>query len=180
MGIHSCLFYETKKDLYEIIVPYFEEGFRKNEFCIWIIAEPLGILDIYQYAPAKAVLFQQQVADGKLKVMSAHDWYLDDGRLRTDKILSKWKVLTDPLSPQKFSGIRASGDMAWLDMRNWEECFEFEHSVDEFIKKKDITALCTYPSLKFKEAETFLLSTCHSIATKNKNGFLEYVLYGSK
>ncbi len=180
MGVHSCLFYETKKDLCEILIPFFEEGFRKHEFCIWIIAEPLSIADIRQYLRNKAELWEQYIAQEQLQVLNALEWYTDIGRLCMDKLSRKWVSIIEQAQARGFSGIRVCGDASWLDMRYWDEWLEYERSADELIKKRDITALCTYPLLKFKEAETFLLSTCHNVAAKNQHGCLEYTLYNSK
>jgi hypothetical protein len=33
-GTHFCLFYKTKEDLFDILVPYFKAGLESNEFCI--------------------------------------------------------------------------------------------------------------------------------------------------
>src|SRR5437763_15225844 len=41
-GTHFCHFYETKEDLLDILIPYFKMGLENNEFCIWVVAEPLG------------------------------------------------------------------------------------------------------------------------------------------
>src|SRR6266571_3078924 len=40
-GSHFCHFYETKQDLLDILVPYFKAGLEDNEFCLWVISEPL-------------------------------------------------------------------------------------------------------------------------------------------
>src|ERR1700739_4735187 len=41
-GTHLCHFFETKQDLLEILVPYFKAGLENNEFCIWIVSDPLS------------------------------------------------------------------------------------------------------------------------------------------
>ena len=41
-GTHLCQFYKTKDDLLETLVPYFSEGLRNNEYCMWVTSEPLG------------------------------------------------------------------------------------------------------------------------------------------
>ena len=40
-GTHVCLFYKTKQDLINILVPYFKAGLENNEFCMWITCDPL-------------------------------------------------------------------------------------------------------------------------------------------
>jgi hypothetical protein len=44
-GTHFCLFYETKHDLLDLVVPYFKAGLETKEFCLWVIAEPLTAED---------------------------------------------------------------------------------------------------------------------------------------
>src|SRR6266446_7122989 len=41
-GTHLCHFYETKEDLLDILIPYFKAGLENNEFCIWVVSDPLG------------------------------------------------------------------------------------------------------------------------------------------
>ena len=42
-GTHFCLFYQTKEDLIDILVPYFQAGLENNEFCMWITSAPLEV-----------------------------------------------------------------------------------------------------------------------------------------
>ncbi|KKK60362.1 hypothetical protein LCGC14_3025110, partial [marine sediment metagenome] len=41
-GTHFCLFYQTKEDLIDILVPYFKAGLENNEYCMWVTSEPLN------------------------------------------------------------------------------------------------------------------------------------------
>jgi signal transduction histidine kinase len=40
-GTHFCLFYETRADLLETLVTYCKAGLENQEFCLWVVAEPL-------------------------------------------------------------------------------------------------------------------------------------------
>ena len=42
-GAHFCLFYETKEDLLETLISYCKSGLEREEFCLWIVAEPFTI-----------------------------------------------------------------------------------------------------------------------------------------
>ena len=43
-GTHFCQFYQTKEDLMDILVPFFKAGLENNEFCIWVMSEPLEFM----------------------------------------------------------------------------------------------------------------------------------------
>ena len=45
-GTHVCLFYETKEDLIEVLVPYFKAGLQNNEFCVWVTCDPLNAEEV--------------------------------------------------------------------------------------------------------------------------------------
>ena len=38
-GAHFCLFYKTKQDFLDTIVPYFKAGLASNEYCLWILSK---------------------------------------------------------------------------------------------------------------------------------------------
>ena len=42
-GAHFCLFYETREDLLDTLIAYCKSGLGREEYCLWIVAEPLTI-----------------------------------------------------------------------------------------------------------------------------------------
>src|SRR5262245_47282166 len=38
---HFCHFYETRDDLLDPLLPYFKAGLESNEFCAWVVSEPV-------------------------------------------------------------------------------------------------------------------------------------------
>ena len=56
-GTHFCLFYETRADLLETLVSYCKAGLENQEFCLWVVAEPLAVEDARR-ALQRAVLNQ--------------------------------------------------------------------------------------------------------------------------
>ena len=62
-GEHFCLFYETKGDLLEAVVPYFKAGFDNNEFCMWAVSQPLTV------AEAGAAFFLMRHAPSAIRLI---------------------------------------------------------------------------------------------------------------
>jgi hypothetical protein len=54
-GTHFCHFYETKEDLVDILIPYFRAGLEANEFCLWIVFDPIGDEEAVQLLPFAVV-----------------------------------------------------------------------------------------------------------------------------
>ena len=66
-GAHFCQFYQTKQDLLDILVPYFQAGLENNEFCMWVTADNLTAAEARK-AMTKAVKdFSQYLKKDKLK-----------------------------------------------------------------------------------------------------------------
>ncbi len=53
-GSHFCQFYQTRKDLLDILVPYFKAGLENNELCVWVTPEGLDV-EVAKKALKKAV-----------------------------------------------------------------------------------------------------------------------------
>src|SRR5580700_3450483 len=78
-GAHFCLFYETKQDLLDTLISYCKSGLEKEEYCLWIVAEPLTI-DEARAALKNAVPdFDRYFADSRLEIVPARDWFLPGG-----------------------------------------------------------------------------------------------------
>jgi hypothetical protein len=46
-GTHFCSFYESKRDLLAMLVSYFKAGLENNDFCVWVVTEPLSERDAW-------------------------------------------------------------------------------------------------------------------------------------
>ena len=65
-GTHFCQFYETGQDLFEILVPYFQEGLKGNEFCMWVTSEPLQVDQAKVALQAAVPDLDQFIENGRL------------------------------------------------------------------------------------------------------------------
>ncbi len=40
-GTHFCMFYHSRNDLEDILIPYFRAGLENNELCMWVTSRPM-------------------------------------------------------------------------------------------------------------------------------------------
>src|SRR5437870_2454424 len=80
-GSHFSLFYETKEDLFETVVPYLKAGLTTNEYCMWVVSEPVTEHEareaLLQLLPARS----RHRAERRLEILSGRDWYRKGHRL---------------------------------------------------------------------------------------------------
>src|SRR5439155_209980 len=89
-GTHFCLFYETKDDLLGTLVPYCTAGLEAEEFCLWVVSEPVSV-DEAKHALRGAVSdLDRHLAEHSLEIASARDWYLQGGTFDLKRVIGGW------------------------------------------------------------------------------------------
>jgi hypothetical protein len=78
-GAHFCLFYETKEDLLDTVISYCKSGLESEEYCRWIVAEPLTIEEARDALKDTVPDLDRYLADSRLEIVSARDWFLQGG-----------------------------------------------------------------------------------------------------
>ncbi|MEM2144136.1 MAG: MEDS domain-containing protein [Candidatus Jordarchaeaceae archaeon] len=147
-GTHLCQFYETRKDLIEILVPYFAAGLRNNEYCMWVTAPPLDTEEAWSALQKSVPNFEQYIEKGQIEILRYTDWYLVDGEFDSDKVLEGWVEREKWALNHGFEGLRVSGNTMWLDRNLWKSFKDYEAEINEVIRNHRMIALCTYPLQK--------------------------------
>ena len=172
-GSHFCHLYDTKQDLIDILVPYFKAGLENNEFCIWVISDPVSE-DEARSALGRAVpTLDRHLAAGDIEFHSHSQWYLKSGVSDSAHIIDAWKEKLDQTLAKGYSGLRGNGNVTWLTERDWQHFAEYERTVDELIANQRMIVLCTYPLAVIDAAKLFDLARAHQFAIARRLGDLE-------
>jgi PAS domain S-box-containing protein len=143
-GTHLCQFYVSKQDLIDILVPYFAEGLRNNEYCMWITSLPLEVAEAKKALIAQVPNLDDYIKNGQLEIISYDNWYLVDSQFGSEKILQKWVEKGKTAIDCGFEGLRLSGNTFWVEHDLWGSFTEYEKAVNSVLKQHKIIALCTY------------------------------------
>ena len=143
-GTHLCQFYESKQDLIDILVPYFAQGLRSNEFCMWITSPPLEVAEAKQ-ALAKAVPnLDEYLSRGQIEIISYNNWYLLGGKFDSDRVLQGWVEKEQNAIKRGFEGLRLTGNTFWVERSLWKSFVDYEEAINNVIGEHKMLALCTY------------------------------------
>jgi PAS domain S-box-containing protein len=143
-GTHLCQFYESKQDLIDILVPYFAEGLRGNEFCMWVTSSPLEVEEARQALAKSVPNLDDYFRKEQIEIVSYSDWYLLGGKFDSDRVLQGWvKKETDALN-RGFEGLRLTGNTFWIERSLWQSFVDYEEAVNAVIGDHKMLALCTY------------------------------------
>ncbi|MGI6450793.1 MAG: MEDS domain-containing protein [Desulfitobacteriia bacterium] len=141
-GTHICGFYQTKKDLIDISIPFFRAGLENNEFCIWVVAEPLSTAEA-NYVLRNALPDFNTFAS-QIEILSPNEWYLKYGKFDRDKVLEAWTDKYAQILARGYEGLRVCGSTKWLHKRYWKTFMDYENKLEEIIGEYNIVCLCAY------------------------------------
>jgi signal transduction histidine kinase len=174
-GTHIGLFYQTKKDLIDILVPYFKAGLENNEFCMWITYKTITVQSA-KNALRKAVPdFDKYFKRGQIKIVPHTDWYLKNGVFNSQRILKLWTNRLNQALTEGYSGIRVSGNMGWLNRRIWKDFIGYENNINETIGRYRMIAICGYFIDKCETSEIIEVAGSHQFALVRRDGKWELI-----
>ncbi|HHV65014.1 MAG TPA: hypothetical protein GXX46_08090 [Peptococcaceae bacterium] len=141
-GTHICCFYQTKSDLIDIFIPFFRAGLENQEYCVWVVGEPISKAEATQ-ALKNAIpnfhAFAQQI-----EFISPNEWYLKYGIFDSGKVLETWLEKLAQIRSQGYEGLRVSGSAKWLNKRYWKAFMDYEDKLNRIIGINNIVCLCAY------------------------------------
>ncbi len=144
-GTHLCLFYDTKQDLVDILVPYFQAGLENNEFCIWVTSEPLGKKGAKKAMRQAVPNFAQYPGRGQIEFIPHTEWYLKRGAFNLQRVLNAWIDKLDQALDKGYEGMRVTGNESWLEEKIGGDFTSYEEAVNNVIGNYRMLAICAYP-----------------------------------
>ncbi len=169
-GSHFCLFYETRADLLETVVSYCKTGLENQEFCLWVVAEPLAVEDARRALKRAVPDFDQYLADQSIEIVAAREWYLQDGTFDLNRVIHGWNEKLASASDRGYAGVRVTGDTAWLEKKDWKDFCEYEESLNLAVANQRLAVLCTYPLAACGASEILDVVRTHQFAVTKRRG----------
>ena len=174
-GTHFCHFYETRDDLLETLLPFFKAGLEANEFCAWVVSEPLTEQEVWQALDRAVPGLDRYVSDQSIEVLKARDVYLAGGEINLHRIIDNWSAKLKRALSGGYQGIRVSGNTAWLEQKHWRDFMEYEMELNRGIGDQPMLVLCTYPLMTSGATEFLDVAGTHQFAVAKRRGRWEMV-----
>src|SRR6202045_2615328 len=89
-GTHFFMFYETKEDLLDTLVPYFKAGLETGELCIWAVSEPLTEKEARNALRKAVPEFGRYLADGSIEIFGGRRFYVSGDNLDLQRAMRTW------------------------------------------------------------------------------------------
>ena len=170
-GTHMCQFYKTKQDLTDILVPYFCNGLKNDEFCVWVTSDFLT-KDEATAAMQKAMPnFSEYLEKGQMEIFPYTDWYLKEGKFELKRVLNSWVEKHDKAINAGYIGMRVTGNPFWLSTKEeWSDFAEYEAEINNVIDDYKMLVLCTYSLDKCSSDEIIDVVANHKFGIVKRSG----------
>jgi C4-dicarboxylate-specific signal transduction histidine kinase len=169
-GAHFCLFYETREDLLDSLIAYCKSGLGREEYCLWIVAEPLTIEEATAALKAAVPDLDRHLADSRMEITSARDWFLQDGTFDGKRLTDAWYEKLARVSARGYAGMRVTGDTTWLSKKDWGHFCDYEDGLNEVIGNQSLAVLCTYPLATCGAPEILDVVRTHQFVLARRHG----------
>jgi len=143
-GAHFCLFYETKDDLLDALISYCKSGLENEEYCLWVVTEPLAIEEATAALKQAVPDFDSYLADDRVEIVSANDFFLQGGTFDRKRVAEALVAKLAGLSARGYAGVRLTGDTSWVTKKDWIPFCELEDGINQVIGDQRLAVLCTY------------------------------------
>ena len=167
-GAHICVFYETRKDLLDLAMCYFEIGLRSNEFCVWAISEPITETDARDALRGRVP--DLDLAAGQIEILQSSEWYLKGGRPDPKRITHGWSKKLEGALAKGYDGIRISGNAFWIATNHWKEFCDYERELDQSLAGQKMIVLCTYSLQASRAVDILDVARAHQCSITLRNG----------
>jgi signal transduction histidine kinase/PAS domain-containing protein len=144
-GTHMCQFYKTKQDLIDVLVPYFCDGLKNNESCVWVTSEFLDRQDVIEAMQKALPDFQSYLKKGQIEIFPYTEWYLKEGKFELQRVLKGWVEKHDKAIAAGYAELRVTGNPFWhSSSKDWKDFTEYEAQINKVIDNYKLLVLCTY------------------------------------
>jgi DNA-binding CsgD family transcriptional regulator len=174
-GTHICMFYESKSDLLDAAVSYFEAGLASNESCIWVVSDPITREDAKSSLRRSIPDFDRHFSDGRFELADGSKWYLKGGKFQLQRIISAWRTKLSAALERGSEGLRVSGNAFWSPENYWKEFCEYENALDRSLADHKMIVLCTYPLQTSRAVDILDVARAHQCTIARRNGNWEFL-----
>lgn len=174
-GTHGCLFYETKQDLLDTLIPFFRAGLEHGEACLWIVSEPLTLEEAGQALRQSVPELDRYLSEQSIELSACTGWCFAGGTDDLPRIIGLLKDKLAGAIARGHAGLRVSRNSGPLERPDFESIRDYEYELNNAIAGRPLMILCTYPIPEIGAAELLEATHAHPVCATVRKGDWEFI-----
>jgi hypothetical protein len=161
---HTCAFFRSREEEYEVLVPFITEGLAAGEKALHITDPALRADHIGRLAEAGVDTAAAQ-ATGQLQVLAWDEAYLRGGSFDCDAMLNLVEETLTHCYRTGFPRVRIIGHMEWSreNVPGVQELFEYEAKANDLLARHKQPGICVYDANQFDSRTMMEILRTHPI-----------------
>jgi signal transduction histidine kinase len=135
-----------------------------------VASEPLDEKEAKKAIRMAVPNFDSYLKRGQVEIVPYKEWYLQDGTFNGQRALNGWIYKLDQALARGYDGLRAMGNTAWLEKKDWKNFTEYEEKANNIISQYRIVAICAYSLDKCGASELVDIVSNHQLALIRRKG----------
>jgi hypothetical protein len=146
---HICAFFDSEREEYDCLLPYFQEGLDQGEQLV-SIRDATSHRDHLRRLEEGGLPVAGAMSDSRFKLMASEETYLKDECFEVERMFSMLKDALDD-GERRFGRVRTCGEMSWAvrHLTGTDQLMEYEARVNTLLPHHDCTLMCVYDVNKF-------------------------------
>jgi PAS domain S-box-containing protein len=174
-GTHGCLFYETKQDLLDTLIPFFKSGLEHRDACLWVVSEPLTMDEAAQALRQSIPDLDRYLSEQTMELTSCGGWCFEGGPDDLNRIIGLLNNKLAEALAKGHTGLRVGRNSGALEQRDWQSIRVFENELNNAIAAGPLAILCTYPIGGSGAAELLEATHSHPVCATVRQGDWEFI-----
>ena len=173
-GTHLSLFYETKQDFFDIIVPYFSAGLENKEFCLWIVPPSVSQQEALEALKRGVPDFDRHLSEGNIELASDDQWFRKGGSIiGPAAVVERFRKKLRAAISEGYVGLRANGGA--VTFQKTKRLSELEKQLDDLTADKKMILLCSFPLEESTSSAVLDAARTHQLTAVLRNGCWEVI-----
>jgi PAS domain S-box-containing protein len=152
------------------LISYCKSGLENNEYCLWVVTEPLTIEEATAALREEVDDFDKHLAEDRIGIVSANDFFLQGGKFDRERVAEAMVSKLSALSARGYAGVRLTGDTSWVTKKDWIPFCELEDGINQVIGNQHLAVLCTYSLAACGAYEILDAVRTHQFALARREG----------
>ncbi len=144
MGPGHSLFYRSREELINMLVPFFETGLENNQYCIWAPTRLLNKEDISEVMAEAMLDYDEYSKTGQMTILPHDEYDPKESIFSPQSVFEGIAGLMKSINRWPYDGIRLAGDRTWFGQRDCLISEDCEDEVREVMSKYQVMVIQSF------------------------------------
>lgn len=162
-GSHLCQAFERPSDIRNTLIPYFAEGLKNNEACLWVTAPPFAAVEARTALRAAIPDLDSREAANQIEILDVSDWYGRGQAVEPEVLVSDLLQREQDALRLGYQGLRTNGNCSWVTSEQRADFQNYEELIQKTVRGRRMICMCSYGPHQTREPGFHAVMLAHDL-----------------